>query len=126
MDQPDDELLAGAALAVDQHRRIERRHPRGQLQHLLHRLAAGDEVLRRCVTVHAFAQQVELAFAALEQPLAAIQFLEALADGIAQPLDLVAESRRLEVGADGFELRSPARLTSRPIAEQCRCPCPAQ
>ena len=60
------------------------------------------------MTVDALPQQVELAFTALEQPLPAIQFLEALADGIAQALDLVAERRRLKVGADGFALRSPA------------------
>ena len=65
-------------------------------------------MFRRGVTVHALPKQVELAFTALEQPLPAIQFLEALADGIAQALDLVAERSRLEVGADGLALRPPA------------------
>ena len=66
------------------------------------------------MTVDARPQQVELAFTALEQPLPAIQFLEALADRIAQALDLVAEGRRLEVGADGRRLSAPQLFTSRP------------
>ena len=41
VDHPDDELLAGAALAVDQDGRVERRHARRQLEHLLHRLRCG-------------------------------------------------------------------------------------
>ena len=42
VDHPDDELLAGAALAVDQDRRIDRRHARRELEHLLHRRAAAQ------------------------------------------------------------------------------------
>ena len=108
VDQPDDELLAGAALAVDEHGRIERRDARRQLQDVLHRLAAGDEVLRRRMAIDALAQQVQLTLAPLQQPLAAIQFLQARADGLAQALDFVAEIGRLEVGADRLRCRPPS------------------
>jgi hydroxymethylpyrimidine pyrophosphatase-like HAD family hydrolase len=45
VDQTDDELLAGAALAVDQHGGVERRDTCGEFQNIPHRLAASDEVL---------------------------------------------------------------------------------
>ena len=115
VDQADDELFPGAALAVDEDRRVERRDPRRQLQDVLHGLAAGDEVLGGGLPIDALAQQVQLAFAPLEQPLAAIEFLQACADGLAQPLDLVAEARRLEVCADRVDVRAPASA-SRPMA----------
>ena len=100
--------LPGAALAVDENGRIERRDARGELQDVLHRLAAGDEVLRGGMTVDALAQEIQLTLAAFQQPLAPIQFLQPRADGIAQPLHLLAQIGRLEIGADGIELGAPA------------------
>ena len=47
VDHPDDELLAGAALAVHEDGRVERRDTRRKLQDLLHRRAAGDEAALR-------------------------------------------------------------------------------
>jgi hypothetical protein len=109
VDHPDDELLAGAALAVDEHRRVERRDPGRQLEHLLHRGAARHELPRRRVPRDSRAQQIELALAPLEQPLPAIQLPQPLLHRGAQPLDLVPEVRRLEVGADAVDLGAPAR-----------------
>ena len=45
VDQADDELLAGAALAIDENGGVERRDTCREFQHILHRLAARDEVL---------------------------------------------------------------------------------
>ena len=60
MDQTDDELFAGATLAVDQDRRVERSDARRQLEDVLHAGAHGDEVLRRCLTRNARTQQLQL------------------------------------------------------------------
>ena len=40
VDHPHDELLAGAALAVDQDGRVQRRDPRRELEHVLHGAAS--------------------------------------------------------------------------------------
>ena len=45
MDGAGHQLLAGAALAQDQHRRIGGRHAVHEAQHLLHSRAAGDDAL---------------------------------------------------------------------------------
>ena len=68
VDQADDELLAGAAFAVHEHGGVERRDTGRQFQHILHRLAAGDEVLRRCMAVDALAQKVQLTFTPFQEP----------------------------------------------------------
>ena len=83
VDQPNDELLAGAALAVDQDRRVQRRDTPRELEHLLHGGAAGDEMLRGGVTGDALAQQVELTLALGDVPLAAFEFLQPLVHGLA-------------------------------------------
>ena len=41
-------------------------------------------------------------------PLSPIEFLETRADSLAETLDLLPQIRRLEVGPDGVDLRSPA------------------
>ncbi|MGC4084975.1 MAG: hypothetical protein QM736_23380 [Vicinamibacterales bacterium] len=107
VNQPDDELLAGAALAVDEHRRVQRRHTSRELQRVLHGLTACDEVLRFGVALDAIAQQVQLAFAPFERPLTSIQLFQPAADRRAQAFDLVTDVRGLEVGADRVDLGAP-------------------
>ena len=60
MDHADDELFAGAALAANQDRRVERSDARRKLEHVLHARARADEVLRRGLTRNARAQQIQL------------------------------------------------------------------
>ncbi len=44
VDRRRDELLADAALAEDEHARVRSRHDARFLEHLLHRLALGDDL----------------------------------------------------------------------------------
>ena len=66
VNQADDELLARAALAIDQYRRVERCNARRHLEDMLHGCAACDEVPGRGMPVYALPKQVELAFAPVE------------------------------------------------------------
>src|SRR4029079_10836348 len=54
MNEADDELLPGSALPIDHPRRADGRAPCRHLEDVLHRLAAGDEVLGRGMPIHAF------------------------------------------------------------------------
>jgi hypothetical protein len=93
--------------AVHKYGRIERRDAGGELQNVLHRLTARDEMLCRGVAIGALAEQVQFSLAAFEQPFAPIELLQSLPDGFAQALDFLTEARRLEVGANGFNLATP-------------------
>ena len=107
VDQADDELLAGAAFAVDENRGVEWRDAGRQFQHILHRLAAGDEVLRGRVPVDALTQQVQLTFTAFQEPFAPVQFLDAFAHRLVQTLDFMADRRRLKICANQVEVSAP-------------------
>ena len=85
----DQEFLARSALARDQHGDVERRDAGGLLEHVLHRVAAHDETLRRGVLRHPLAYQVELALALRDAPLTASQLLLPCAHRLPQPFDLV-------------------------------------
>ena len=108
MDHPDDELLAGAALAVDEDGRVQRRDARGEFEHILHGRTAGDELLRRGVTSDALAQQVQLALTFGHQSLAAIHVLQPPVHDVAQTLDFPTQTAALKVGAKRLELVAPA------------------
>ncbi len=56
VDRPRDELLAGAALAADQHGRVGPRHRGDQLEHLAHRCAVADDLRRPGELCHVLAQ----------------------------------------------------------------------
>ena len=110
VDQADDELFPGAALAVDQHRRVERRHACRELEHILHRGAARDEVLRGRVARDALAQQVQLALAFGDVPLAALEFLQTPVHGVPNALDLPSQIRDSESRSEAPPARHPSSL----------------
>ena len=107
MDQSDDEFLPGPALTVDQNGGVEWRNTCRQFEHVLHRLAAGDEMLRRRVTVDAVAQQVQLTLTAFQETLAPVQFLETFAHRLVETLHFVSDARCLKIGADDVEISAP-------------------
>lgn len=107
VDQADDELLARATLTVHENGHIEWRDTRGKLQGIPYRLAARDEVLRCGVTVDALTQKVQLPFTPLQEPLAAVEFLETRAHCLVQTLDLVSDSGGAKVDANAVEFGAP-------------------
>ena len=80
MDQANDELLPGAALAVDEDCGVERRYSSSELEDVLHGLTASDEMFCRRLTVDALAKQVQLTLAAFQQALESIQLPSARAE----------------------------------------------
>ena len=114
--------LPGAALSVDEDRRVERRDPRRQFEHILHGGAARDEVLRRRMTGDALAQQVQLALTLGDVSFAAVQLLQPPVHRVAKVLDFLSEVGALKVGAKRFELVAPASA-SLPTTEHLRAPC---
>src|SRR5690606_33271900 len=108
VDHPHDELLAGAALAMDEDRRIQRSDPRGKLQDVLHRLAAGDELFCRGVPGDALAQQVQFAFPCRQQALPPVDVVQPPVHDPAKALDLPPEAATVKIGAKILELVAPA------------------
>ena len=108
VNQPDDELLAGAALARHQHGGVERRHPRREFQHVPHGRAADDEALALDVRRDALLDQVHLAFAANERPLPGRERLALPPRGDAQALHLRSEVGALVVEAQALQRALPA------------------
>ena len=84
----------------------------GQLEHLLHRLTARDEVLRRGMARDAFTEQIELAFALLEEALASGDFVKLRLNGLSQPLHFGPELCALKVELQAFQRVAPARGVS--------------
>ena len=122
VDHPHDEFLAGAALSVDQDRRVQRRDPRRELEHILHGRAAGDELLGRGVASDALAQQVQLALTFGHQPLAAVHVLQPPVHNVAKTLDFPPKTAALKIGAKGFQLDRPS--SPRPSQRRCTVAAP--
>src|SRR5687767_3463024 len=97
VNQTNDELFARPAFAVDKHCCIERSDPSGELQDLLHNLAARDEMLRGGLPVDAVAEEIQFTLAAFQEPLASIQFLQARAYCLPQALHFETKIRSLEI-----------------------------
>ena len=108
VDQAHDELFPGAALAVDQHRRVEWRHARRKLEHILHGCTACDEVFCGRVAGDALAQQIQLALTFGDVPLATIQFLQAPVHSFPEAFDLLSQIRALKVEAKRIQRVTPA------------------
>ena len=72
------------------------------------------------------AQQVQFALAVLQQALAAVQFVDAPPDDVAEALDLLSKVSRLELVANAVELGAPTLSASRPTTAQAVAPWPAQ
>ena len=100
--------LPGAALAVDQDRRVERRDPRRELEHVLHGGAARDEVLRRGVTGNALAQQVQFALTFGQVSFAALELLEPPVHDLPEVFDFLPKIGALKVEPKRLQLVTPA------------------
>ena len=97
MNHPNDEFLACPALAINEHGRVDGRHTRGQFQHLLHRHAPGDEVLRRGVARDSLAKHVQFPLTLFQGALPPSELLQSALDGRPQPLHLLAEILALKI-----------------------------
>ena len=75
MDHAHDEFFAGTALSTQKDCCIQRGHASGEFKHILHRRAAGDELLRCGTASDALAEQVQLALTFGDDTLAAVDLL---------------------------------------------------
>jgi len=108
VDQADDDLLSGAALAVDQDRGIEGSDSPRHLEHLPHSRTLGDEVPRGRGLREANTQSIQLAFAASDKSLSPLDLQQLTPDEIAQPADLLGQVDPLEVAPKRLEPIVPA------------------
>ena len=123
VDHLDHELLACAAFPEHQHGGVERRHLTGQLEHLLHRRAAGDEVVRFRMLIDALAQQIQFPFAAFEEPLTLGQLLRLASNSARAGAGPPQPGRHLESRRGAVRSRLPHAAASRPITVQRFAPC---
>lgn len=108
MNQPDNKFLAGPAFTVDEHRRVDRRDLRRQIEHIVHRSTARHKMLRRRKPRHALPQQVQLPFALRHLAFAPLQRLQLLVHCSADMLEFLFQRRTLVISAKRFEFVAPA------------------